>query len=79
MDKIKAKFFNDPEWSEIEKLLMDYVNPLMDINDLSDSLPAAEYKAEIIARKRLYENLLKFFAQTGMVSTPDEHKRTTFK
>lgn len=78
-DKLRNKFFVDPDWKEVEKLLMEFINPIMDINSLPTDMPAAEYKANILVRRELYEKLLNFFAQTGMVGNPDEHRRTSFK
>jgi len=79
MEKLKSKFFSDPDWKEVEKLLMGFINPLIEMDDVDENQPAEHVKAEIIGRKKLYKQITQFLSQTGIVGNPSEHTKTTFK
>jgi len=74
---LKNKFFQDPDWKEVEKLLMDYVTPLIQMDSVDVKQPAEHVKAELIARQLAYEGMCKFLEQTGMVTDTKAHRPTT--
>ena len=77
---LKQKFFTDPDWKEVEKLLMDYINPLIEMEDVDTTQPAEHVKAEIIGRKKAHEGICKFLESSGIVGNPRDYKKvTTFK
>lgn len=75
IEKLKQKFFNDPDWVEVEKLLMGFINPLIEMDDVDDTQPAEHVKAEIIGRKKLYKQITQFLEQTGMVKDSSTFKK----
>lgn len=79
INKLKSKFFSDPDWKEVETLLMDFINPLIEMSDVDEKQPAEHVKAEIIGRKKLYKQITQFLSETGIVGDPSGHKHTTFK
>lgn len=77
-EHIKKHFFSDPGWPMVEELIMEYVNPLLDMNDVDESQPAEHVKAEIVGRKKLHAQVLKFFASSGVIKKPENYKITKF-
>ncbi len=71
--KLHQKFFTDPDWAEVEKLIMDQVNPLIDMSTIDIHQPAEHVKAEIIGRTLAYEKLTKFLEETGIVTKPRDY------
>lgn len=67
-DKLRKKFFTDPDWAGVETLIREYINPLLEMDTVDLSQPAEHIKAEIIGRRKAYEALDKFLRETGMVS-----------
>jgi len=79
MEKLKQKFFTDPDWVEVEKILMDFINPLIEMSDVDVTQPAEHVKAELIGRQLLHSRVIEFLKQTGIVVNPSAYKKTTFK
>jgi hypothetical protein len=80
LNNLKAKFFSDPDWKEVEELLMDFVTPLIEMRDIDTSQPSENVKAEVIARQKSYELITAFLEQTTIVGNPNQYKKTgTFK
>jgi hypothetical protein len=77
MEKLRAKFFTDPDWIEIEKLLMGFIEPLIQMDDVDLSQPAEHVKAELIGRQKLYKKMTDFLRQTGIVGRPEDYRKTT--
>jgi hypothetical protein len=75
---VREKFFIDPDWKEVEKTLMEFINPLIEMDDVDEKQPAEHVKAEIIGRKKLYKQVCLFLESTGIV-TDTKHYKTTFK
>jgi hypothetical protein len=77
MDKQKlAKFVNDPDWGLMEKILLDYIEPLRFIDDIDVSDNATGVKAEIRTRRKVYKQIISFLSDVGMLkSSPAEIKR----
>lgn len=76
---LQNKFFQDPSWVEVEKLLMDFINPLIEMSDVDVNQPAEHVKAEIIGRQLLYKQVTEFLARTGLVGKPSNYKPVSFK
>lgn len=70
MDKLRSKFFSDPDWIHVQKLLMGYVDDLVKFNDVDLTMPAEHVKAELVGRTKLYEKVVAFLDQTGLVEKP---------
>lgn len=67
-NKLYQKFFTDPDWAEVEKLILDYINPLIEMSDVDVNQPAEHIKAELIGRQKLHKSMVEFLEQTGIVS-----------
>lgn len=65
--KLHDKFFTDPDWSLVEKTILDYINPLIEMKDIDITQSAESVKAEVIGRLKAYESLSKFLADTKIV------------
>lgn len=66
-EKLYQKFFSDPDWKEVEKIILDFINPLIEMSDVDASQPAEHVKAEIIGRQKLHKAMTEFLAQSGIV------------
>lgn len=65
---VQARFYQDPEWYQIEDLILEFINPLLDMNTIDTTQPAEHVKAEVIARGLAYDSLIKFVRGAGLVS-----------
>jgi hypothetical protein len=75
LQKLRDKFFTDPDWKGVEKLIMDFINPLIEMQDVDVSQPAEHVKAELIGRQKLYKEMTDFLQQTGLVGNPAHYKK----
>lgn len=75
MDNLKNKFFSDPDWKQVEAMIMDFINPLIEMSDVDINQPAEHVKAEIIGRQKLYRSMTDFLHQTGLVGNPSVYKK----
>jgi hypothetical protein len=66
-----AKFYTDPDWIIIENLLLDYIKEELEVLP-SDSTPPSDYKAQVLARRRTRNALLKFLSEVKIVNQPIE-------
>jgi len=64
---VQARFYNDPEWYQVEELIKEFIEPLLDMTTVDTSQPAETVKAEIIGRKLAYDSLWKFIEQSKLV------------
>ncbi|NBW09215.1 MAG: hypothetical protein EBR82_14445 [Caulobacteraceae bacterium] len=79
-NKLYQKFFSDPDWHQVEKIIMDYLDPLIKMSDVDIAQPAEHVKAEIIGRQKLYTQMVEFLEQTGIVGRkPLQDNKNTFK
>ncbi len=73
---IREKFFVDPDWKNVEQLIMDYVTPLIEMSDVDLTQPAEHIKAELIGRTKLHEQMCKFLEATGFVGNTKNYQKT---
>lgn len=66
LNKLRAKFFTDPDWAGVEELLGDYIKPMLEMDTVDLTQPAENVKAEVIGRMKAYEAIKKFLDETGM-------------
>jgi len=64
---IQDRFFKDPEWYQVEELIMKFINPLLEMNTIDTTQPAEAVKAEVIARRMSYETLMQFLNQSKII------------
>lgn len=67
-DEVKKRFFLDPQWYLMEQMILDFINPLLDMKTINIKQPAEHVKAEVIARGLSYNSLIGFVRSSGMVS-----------
>ncbi len=81
MKSIPKRFLQDPEWYQIEELVLEFINPLRDTSTIDTTQPAEHVKAEVIARELSYEALIGFVRSSGMVRSEKltENKENIFK
>jgi hypothetical protein len=71
---VQKRFYEDPEWYQIEELIKEYINPLLDMSTVDTTQPAEHVKAEIIGRRLAHDSLSKFVEQSkliGQAKKPD--------
>lgn len=73
---IREKFFLDPDWKNVEQMIMDYVNPLIEMKDVDLKQPAEHIKAELIGRTLLYNKMCQFLESTGFVKNVSNYQKT---
>lgn len=81
MKQVPKRFLQDAEWYQIEELVLDFINPLLDLNTVDLSQSAEHIKAEILGRKMSYDALIGFTRTSGMVRQDKlpENKENIFK
>jgi hypothetical protein len=65
---VQARFYQDPEWYQVEDLILEFINPLLDMSTIDTTQPAEHVKAEIIGRRLSYDSLIKFVRGSGLVN-----------
>jgi len=70
LQDLQKTFFQDPRWAEVEGLIMDYINPLIDMSTVDLTQPAEHVKAEIIGRTLAYNSLKDFLSSSKVISRP---------
>jgi hypothetical protein len=79
-DGLYKKFFSDPEWASVEKIIVEFIEPLTDMSTVDTNQPAEHVKAEILARTKAYNCLYDFLEQTRIVGRrPDIRKVNPFR
>jgi len=68
LEKLK-KFVTDPEWHLMEELIKSYIEPLVDINNLSLEDDAISVKGEAKAKIQIYNLLTKLLSDLKLVAT----------
>jgi len=68
IETITARFFEDPEWKQVEDMILSYIEPLRDFNTIDLKQPAEHVKAEVIGRMLCYNSLSKFLSETKLVN-----------
>lgn len=66
-ENLKNKFVRDPDWKEIEKIIISYVEPLLDMTTIDTTQSAETIKAEVIGRRMAHEQLSKFLLDSGLI------------
>lgn len=78
--KLHEKFFSDPDWEHIEKIISGYINPLRDILNVDVTKDAEDVKAQVIARQHTFKSLDKFLTDAQVVTRRRlSDNNTTFK
>lgn len=68
--QISERFFQDPEWPQVEAIIRSYIEPLGDLTQIDLSQPAEHVKAELIGRMKYYKEMDKFLQDSKILSRP---------
>lgn len=68
--EIHKRFYQDPEWQQVEDIILAHIMPLIDMSTVDTKQPAEHVKAEIIARNIAYDSLFNFLSQAKIVNQP---------
>jgi len=79
MNEWQKKFFQDPDWSRVEAMIMKFIEPLKDMGTLDLKQPAEHVKAEILGRVYAYNALRDFLNQSHIISQPLKELKNIFK
>ena len=77
--QIIEKFFNDPDWAQVETMLRSYCEPLVDMNNLDFTQNSTQFKAELRANLKVYNALSKFLQDSKVISRPLKDITNPFK
>lgn len=69
---IDKRFYEDPEWKQVEQLVESFIAPLLDMSSIDTDQPAENVKAEIIGRRLAYKCLRDFIEQSKLVAKPKQ-------
>lgn len=67
LKEVQEVFFTDPRWKTVEELILEYINPLLDMTTVDTNLDGETVRAEIIGRKLAHELMYNFMKQTKML------------
>lgn len=76
---ITARFFEDPEWKQVEDMILAHIEPLRDFDTIDLKQPAEHVKAEVIGRMLAYNSLTKFLQDTKLVNRPLKEFNNPFR
>ena len=76
---IQERFYKDPEWHQVEDLILEFINPLLDMTTIDTSQKAEHVKAEVIGRRLAYDALIKFVRGSKMLNRELPDNKDLFK
>lgn len=76
---LQAKFFSDPDWSKVEDLILDYIEPLIDMSTVDTTQPAEHVKAELIGRTLAYNKLIDFLNDSKLINRKLDKVKNPFR
>jgi len=79
INELQERFFNDPQWKDVEELILNYIEPLKDMGTIDLKQPAEHVKAEIIGRTLAYNKLTEFLNSVKIVSRPLQKMNNPFR
>jgi hypothetical protein len=79
LKKLNEKFFTDPDWREMEELIMEYLEPFRSVLDVPSSLTNDQIATEVRGRQMMIRQLDKFLADTKMITRISKDRKLTYK
>lgn len=80
MDKeLAQKFILDPEWLRMESYILSFFESETDVAQINTEMDSSAVHAEVIARKRIKENIDSLKASMDSMKTLHSQKPTSFK
>jgi hypothetical protein len=77
--QISEKFFADPEWGVVERLLQEYMDELLDMATINLAGTPEEVKAEVKGRQLAHAQLTRFLQDTKLIARKETNEPTTFR
>ncbi len=74
-----GKFFLDPDWVLVERMITEYIEPLRDISTIDLSANSEAVHAEIAGRVKAYESMTKFLKDCRVLGRKSTITSTSFK
>lgn len=68
LKKLHDKFFTDPDWSEMEELILSYIEPFRSVMNIPQGLTNDQIATEVRGRQLQVEQMEKFLADTKIVT-----------
>lgn len=79
LQKLKDKFFTDPDWAMMEELIRSYIDPLASSLNINPKMSNDEIATEVRGRQLAYQTLEQFLSQSGVLKPRKEVLSTSFK
>lgn len=79
LTELQNTFFNDPRWAQVEALILDYIEPLLDMTTVDTSRPAEDVKAEIVGRTIAYNKLYEFLNSAKIAGRKPREIKSQFR
>jgi len=79
LKKLTEKFFTDPDWSMMEELILEYIEPMASSMNINTKMSNDEIATEVRGRQLAYESLSKFLEDSKIITRRAIIKKTTFK
>lgn len=79
LQELQTRFFQDPQWNEMEDIILKYINPLIDMSTIDTKQPAEHVKAEIIGRVLAYNTLTDFLNSSKIISREIKRYKNPFE
>lgn len=73
---ISAKFYADPEWPKVEAIIMEHLEPLLDMRTVDMTKPAEDVKVEIKGRMLAYNSMLQFLNQAKIINNHNAQRES---
>lgn len=78
LEKLKAKFFTDPDWAMMEELLRSYIDPLESVSNIDAKVSNDELATEVRGRQIAYKALNDFLEQSQVLRPRPITKQASF-
>jgi hypothetical protein len=67
LKKLYDKFFSDPDWSEVEKLIESYIEPMKGVVNIPATLTNDQMATEVRGRQLMVEQLERFLQDAKII------------
>lgn len=78
LEKLKAKFFTDPDWVMMEELIREYIEPLESVSEINTKVSNDELATEVRGRQIAYKALNDFLEQSKILKPKINNSVTKF-
>lgn len=79
LKKLTEHFFSDPMWPEVEEMLMEYLEPFRDVENINTQASNDEIATEVRGRQLMVKQLEKFLGDTGVLRSRLNKPLQSFK